>query len=123
MEDFMSYVDGYVVAVPKKNLRAYAQMARTAGKVWRDLGALDYKECAGDDLKVKFGVPFPRLMKTKPAETVVFSYIVFKSRKHRDQVNAKVMKDPRLAKMMDAKNMPFDTKRMVYGGFKVLVDA
>jgi len=119
----MRYVDGYVIAVPKKKLRAYASVARTAGKVWRDLGALDYKECAGDDLKVKFGIPFPRLMKIKPSETVVFSYIVFESRAHRDQVNAKVMKDPRLAKMMDPKNMPFDTKRMVYGGFKVLIDA
>ena len=119
----MRYVDGYVIVVPKKSLRAYANMARIAGRVWRDLGALDYKECAGDDLKVKFGIPFPRLMKIKPSETVVFSYIVFKSRAHRDQVNAQVMKDPRLAKMMDPKNMPFDTKRMVYGGFKVLVDA
>ena len=119
----MRYVDGYVIAVPKKNLRVYARMARTASKVWRDHGALDYKECAGDDLQVKFGFPFPRMMKVKPRETVVFSYIVFKSRKHRDQVNARVMKDPRLAEMMDPKKMPFDTKRMVYGGFKVLVDA
>jgi uncharacterized protein YbaA (DUF1428 family) len=119
----MRYVDGYLLPVPKKNLKVYARMAEKAGKVWRDHGALDYKECAGDDLKVKFGVPFPRAMKIKPGETVVFSYIVFKSRAHRDQVNAKVMKDPRLADMMDPKKMPFDTKRMVYGGFKVLVDA
>ena len=119
----MRYVDGYVLPIPKKNLQAYARMARKAGKVWRDHGALDYKECAGDDLKVKFGVPFPRRMKVKPGETVVFSYIVFKSRAHRDRVNAKVMKDPRLASMMDPKKMPFDVKRMVYGGFKVLVDA
>jgi uncharacterized protein YbaA (DUF1428 family) len=119
----MRYVDGYLLPVPKKNLKVYARMAGKAGKVWRDHGALDYKECAGDDLKVKFGVPFPRAMKIKPGETVVFSYIVFKSRAHRDQVNAKVMKDPRLADMMDPKKMPFDTKRMVYGGFKVLVDA
>lgn len=119
----MRYVDGYVLPVPKKNLKAYARMAQKAGKVWRDHGALDYKECAGDDLKVKCGVPFPRQMKVKPGETVVFSYIVFKSRAHRDSVNAKVMKDPRLAKMMDMKAMPFDFKRMVYGGFKVLVDA
>lgn len=119
----MRYVDGYVLPVPKKNLRAYARMAGKAGKVWRDHGALDYKECAGDDLKVKFGVRFPRIMKLKPGETVVFSYIVFKSRAHRDRVNAKVMKDPRLAEMMDPKKMPFDTKRMVYGGFKVVVDA
>ena len=119
----MRYVDGYLLPVPKKNLKAYARMARKAGKVWRDHGALDYKECAGDDLQVKFGVPFPRQMKVKPGETVVFSYIVFKSKAHRDLVNARVMKDPRLAKMMDPKSMPFDGKRMVYGGFKVLVDA
>ena len=119
----MAYVDGFVTPVPKKKLAAYRRMSQKAGKVWRDLGALDYKECAGDDLKVKFGVPFPRMMKVKPGETVVFSYIVFKSRAHRDRVNAKVMKDPRLAKMMDPKAMPFDLKRMVYGGFKVLVDA
>lgn len=119
----MRYVDGYVLPVPKKNLKAYAGIARKAGQVWRDHGALDYKECAGDDLKVRCGVPFPRQMKVKPGETVVFSYIVFKSRAHRDRVNAKVMKDPRLAKMMDPKAMPFDSKRMVYGGFKVLVDA
>ena len=118
----MRYVDGYVLPVPKKNLKAYARMAQKAGKVWRDHGALDYKECTGDDLNVKFGVPFPRMMKVKPGETVVFSYIVFKSRAHRDRVNAKVMKDPRLAKMMNPKAMPFDIKRMVYGGFKVLVD-
>jgi uncharacterized protein YbaA (DUF1428 family) len=118
----MRYVDGYVLPVPKKNLKAYSRMAQKAGKVWRDHGALDYKECTGDDLNVKFGVPFPRMMKVKPGETVVFSYIVFKSRAHRDRVNAKVMKDPRLAKMMDPKAMPFDIKRMVYGGFKVLVD-
>jgi len=118
----MRYVDGYVLPVPKKNLKAYARMAQKAGKIWREHGTLDYKECGGDDLSVKFGVPFPRQMKVKPGETVVFSYIVFKSRAHRDRVNAKVMKDPRLAKMMDPKAMPFDIKRMVYGGFKVLVD-
>lgn len=119
----MSYVDGFVLAVPKKNLAAYSRLARAAGKVWREHGALDYKECVGEDLKVKFGLPFPRVMKLKPGETVFFSYIVFKSRRHRDRVNAKVMKDPRLAAMMDGKKMPFDVKRMAYGGFKVLVDA
>ena len=119
----MRYVDGYVIPVPKKNLRDYARMARTAAKVWREHGALDYKECAGDDMKVKFGLPFPRLLKLKSGETAVFSYILFRSRKHRDQVNAKVMKDPRIAGMMDGRKMPFDDKRMVYGGFKVLVDA
>jgi uncharacterized protein YbaA (DUF1428 family) len=117
----MKYVDGFVLPVPKKNLAAYRRLAREAAKIWREYGALDYKECAGDDLKVKFGVPFPRLIKPKPGETVVFSYIVFKSRAHRDRVNAKVMKDPRVADMCDPKKMPFDVKRMAYGGFKVLV--
>jgi uncharacterized protein YbaA (DUF1428 family) len=119
----VKYVDGYVLPVPKKKLQAYRRIAQKAGKVWRDHGALDYKECVGEDLNVKWGVRFPRLAKVKPGETVVFSYIVFKSRGHRDRVNAKVMKDPRLAKMMDPKAMPFDHKRMTYGGFKVLVDA
>jgi uncharacterized protein YbaA (DUF1428 family) len=117
----MSYVDGYVLPVPKKNLQAYRRMAEKAGRVWRDHGALEFRECAGDDLKVKMGVPFSRLMKLKPGETVVFSWIVFKSRAHRDRVNGKVMKDPRLAKMMEEGPMPFNVKRMVYGGFKVLV--
>jgi uncharacterized protein YbaA (DUF1428 family) len=97
-------------------------MAQKAGKIWQEYGALDYKECVGDDLDVKMGVPFPRMIKLKPGETVVFSYIVFKSRKHRDQVNAKVMKDPRLANLCDPKSMPFDIKRMTYGGFKTIVD-
>ncbi len=119
----MKYVDGYVLPVPKKNLQAYRRIAQKAGKIWRDHGALDYKECVGEDLNVKCGVRFPRAAKVKPGETVVFSYIVFKSRAHRDRVNAKVMKDPRLAKMMDPRAMPFDTKRMLYGGFRVLVDA
>ena len=119
----MRYVDGFVLPVPKKNLPAYLRMAQKAGRVWRDHGALEYRECAGDDLDVKFGVPFPRMIKPKRGETVVFSWIVYRSRAHRDRVNAKVMKDPRLAKMMDPKAMPFDCKRMVCGGFKVLVDA
>ena len=119
----MRYVDGFLLPVPKKNLKAYARMAQKAGKIWRGYGALDYKECAGDDLNVKMGVPFTRQMKVKPGETVVFSYIVYKSRAHRDRVNAKVMKDPRLAKMMDPNAMPFDCKRMVCGGFKIIVDA
>jgi uncharacterized protein YbaA (DUF1428 family) len=119
----MRYVDGYVLPVPKKNVEAYRRMAQKAGKVWREHGALDYKECVGDDLNVKCGVPFPRNMKLKSGETVVFAYVVFKSRAHRDRVNAKVMKDPRLADSMDGKSMPFDFKRMVYGGFKILDDA
>ena len=119
----MKYVDGFVLPLPKKNIDAYRRMARKASKVWRDHGALEYRECVGDDLEVKMGMPFPKLAKLKPGETVVFAWIVYKSRAHRDRVNAKVMKDPRLAKMMDPKAMPFDVKRMVYGGFKVLVDA
>ena len=98
-------------------------MAQKAGKLWRDHGALEFRECAGDDLNVKMGKPFPRGIKTKPGETVIFSYIAFKSRVHRDRVNARVWKDPRLAKMMDSKAMPFDWKRMLYGGFKTIVEA
>jgi uncharacterized protein YbaA (DUF1428 family) len=117
------YVDGFVLPIPKRKVEVYRRIAQKAGRVWRDHGALEYRECVGDDLKSKFGVPFPRQMKTKPGETVVFAWITFKSRAHRDRVNAKVMKDPRLAKMMDPKAMPFEVKRMVHGGFKVLVDA
>jgi uncharacterized protein YbaA (DUF1428 family) len=116
------YVDGFVLPLPKKNVQAYRRMSQKAGKVWRDHGALEYRECVGDDLKVKGVASFPRLVKTKPGQTVVFAWIVYKSRAHRDRVNAKVMKDPRLAKMMDPKGMPFDVKRMSYGGFKVFVD-
>ena len=116
------YVDGYVLPVPKKNLRAYRRMAQRAGKVWREHGALEFRECVGDGLKTKMAASFPRTIKLKPGETVVFSWIGFKSRADRDAVNAKVMKDTRLAKMMDPKAMPFDSKRMVYGGFKVMVD-
>ena len=119
----MKYVDGYVLPVPKKNLPTYRRMAQKAGKIWREYGALQFCECVGDDLKVKMAASFPRTIKLKPGEVVVFSWIVFKSRAHRDSVNAKVMKDPRLIKMMDPKAMPFDSKRMVYGGFKVMVDA
>ena len=119
----MRYVDGYVLPVPRKNLETYRGIARKAGKIWREHGALEYRECAGNDLKVKWGAPFSRMVRAKSGETVLFSCVVFKSRAHRDRVNAKVMKDARLANMMDAKSMPFDLKRMVYGGFKVLVDA
>ncbi len=119
----MNYVDGFVVPVPKKNLAAYKRLSQKAGKVWREYGAIEYKECVGDDVKVGKLTSFPQSVKLKSDETVVFAWIVFKSRAHRDRVNAKVMKDPRLAKMMDPKSMPFDHKRMVYGGFKVLVEA
>jgi len=116
------YIDGYVLPVPKKNLQVYRRMAQLAGKIWREHGALEYRETVGDDLNVKWGVPFPKTLKVKPGETVVFAWIVFKSRAHRDRVNAKVMKDKRLADSMDMSSMPFDCKRMVYGGFKLLVD-
>ena len=117
------YVDGYVLPVPKKNLAIYRRIALKAAKLWREHGALEYRECSGDDLNVKWGVPFPRSVKAKPGETVVFAWIVFKSRADRDRVNARVMNDPRLAKMMDAAAMPFDHKRMLYGGFKIMVAA
>jgi uncharacterized protein YbaA (DUF1428 family) len=117
----MAYVDGFVLSVPRSKVQSYRQMSQKAGKVWREHGAVEYRECVGDDLKMKMGVPFPRLAKAKPGETVVFSWIVYKSRAHRDRVNAKVMKDPRLAKMMK-EPMPFDVKRMSMGGFKVIVD-
>jgi uncharacterized protein YbaA (DUF1428 family) len=119
----MQYVDGFIVPVPKKSLNAYRTMARKAAKVWREHGALDYRECVADDVKVGKWTSFPRSVKLKPGETVVFSWITYKSRKHRDRVNAKVMKDPRLADMMDPKAMPFDAKRMIYGGFEVFVSA
>src|SRR5216117_3069971 len=118
----MSYVDGFVVPVPVKNLAAYRRLAKKAGKIWREHGALDYKEWISDDVKVGKLTSFPRSVKLKRGETVVFSWIVYKSRAHRDRVNAKVMKDPRLADMMDPKTMPFDGKRMFWGGFKVLVE-
>jgi uncharacterized protein YbaA (DUF1428 family) len=118
----MAYVDGFIVPVPKKKLAAYRSLARKAGKIWREHGALDFKECVADDVKKGKWTSFPRSVKLKPNETVVFSYIVYKSRAHRDRVNAKAMKDKRLAGM-DMKSMPFDGKRMMLGGFKVIVDA
>ncbi|MGB3448532.1 MAG: DUF1428 domain-containing protein [Xanthobacteraceae bacterium] len=117
----MQYVDGFIVPVPKKSLDAYRAIARKAGKVWREHGALDYRECVAEDVKKGKWTSFPQSVKLKPNETVVFSWITYKSRKHRDKVNAKVMKDPRLAKMMDPKAMPFDGKRMIFGGFETLV--
>jgi len=115
------YVDGFIVPVPKKNMQAYMKIARKAAKVWKEHGALEVRECAADDVKVGKWTSFPRSVKLKPSETVVFSYIVYKSRKDRDKVNAKVMKDPRLNEMMSGKDMPFDGKRMIFGGFKVAV--
>jgi len=118
----MSYVDGFVLPVPTKNLAAYRRMARKAGKVWREHGALEYIECIADDVKPGKHTSFPQSVKLKRGETVVFAWIVYKSRKHRDSVNAKVMKDPRLAAMMNTKSMPFDGMRMFWGGFKVMID-
>jgi uncharacterized protein YbaA (DUF1428 family) len=118
----MQYVDGFVVPVPKKKMAAYRRMAQKAAKVWRDHGALQYIECVADDVKPGKHTSFPQSVKLKSGETVVFAYIVYKSRAHRDSVNAKVMKDPRLKNMMDPKAMPFDGKRMFWGGFKVMVE-
>ena len=116
------YVDGFVIPVPKDNLTEYRRISRKAGKVWREHGALEYRECVADDVKKGKQTSFPQSVKLKPGETVVFAWIVYKSRAHRDRVNAQVMKDPRLADMMDPKASPFDTKRMIYGGFEVAVD-
>jgi uncharacterized protein YbaA (DUF1428 family) len=112
------YVDGFVLAVPKKRVADYKKLAKLANKIWREHGALDYRECVGEDLKSKWGVPFGKLIKVKPTETVVFAWITFKSRKHRDAVNKKVMADPRM-KCPDSP--PFDMKRFSYGGFETLV--
>jgi uncharacterized protein YbaA (DUF1428 family) len=117
----MPYVDGFVLPVPKRQVATYRRIARRAGKIFRDLGALQYRECVGDDLKTSMGVAFPRLAKAKPGETVCFSWIVYRSRAQRDRVNARIMKDSRMLKLMN-EPMPFDLKRMAYGGFKVLVD-
>ena len=118
----MQYVDGFIVPVPKKQLDAYRRLAQKAGKIWREHGALDYRECVAEDVKVGKLTSFPRSVKLKAGETVIFSWIVYRSRAHRDRVNAKVMKDPRLAGMMNPQAMPFDGKRMIYGGFTTLVD-
>jgi uncharacterized protein YbaA (DUF1428 family) len=115
-------VDGFVVPVPKRKLDAYRRLSRKSGKVWREHGALEFRECVADDVPVGKLTSFPRSVKVKRGETVVFSWIVFKSRAHRDRVNAKAMKDPRLADMMHPNDVPFDTKRMIYGGFNVFVD-
>ena len=118
-----NYIDGFVLPVPKKNLPSYRRMARKASKIFRELGALEYRECVGDDLAVKMALPFPRGIRTKPGETVVFAYVVYKSRAQRDRVNAKIMQDPRIHALCDPKQMPFDCTRMIYGGFKTIVAA
>src|SRR5262245_42487918 len=117
------YVDGFLLAVPKKKMKAYRTLALKASKVWKEHGALEYCECVGDDLDVKFGIPFPKVVKPKSGETVVFSWIVYKSRAHRDKVNGKVMADKRIGAMVDTKDMQLDCNRMSCGGFRTLVDA
>lgn len=119
----MHYVDGFVLAVPRKNLKAYRSMALKASRVWRDHGAVEFVECVADDVKKGKWTSFPQSVKLKKGEVVVFSWITYKSRKDRDRILKKVMKDPRLAKMMDPSTLPFDGKRMIYGGFRTIVEA
>ena len=118
----MAYVDGFLLPLPKRKVNAYLEVSRKAGKSWKEHGAVEYRECVGDDLNIKNMTGFPKVARTKAGETVVFSWIVYKSRAHRDAVNKRVMKDPRMNTMMDPKDMPFDVKRMAMGGFKVAVD-
>lgn len=115
------YVDGFVLKVERKNLKSYLKLAKLADKVWRDHGAIDYKETVSDDIKTDMGLSFAKLTKQKPSEVIIFSWITYKSKAHRNQVNKKVMKDPRLVDCMDPKTMPFDVKKMSYGGFKIIV--
>jgi uncharacterized protein YbaA (DUF1428 family) len=117
----MQYVDGFIVPVPKKNLAAYRRLSQKAGKIWMEHGALSYVECVGDDVKPGKVTSFPQSVKLKPDEIVVFSWIVYKSRTQRDRINKKAMADPRLTSM-DPKTLPFDGKRMIWGGFKTLVE-
>jgi len=116
----VAYIDGFVLPLPRANLAAYRRLARKAGKIWREHGALEYRECIADDVQPGKLTSFPQSVKLKPDEVVIFAYVVYKSRAQRDRVNAKVMSDPRLAGM-DAKSLPFDGKRMFWGGFKPLV--
>ena len=116
----MPYVDGFVIPIPKKNIAAYKKIAQIACAVWKDYGALEYRECVGDDLKTQFGISFSKLAKAKPGETVIFAWITYKSKAHRNAVNKKVMKDPRILASCK-KKMPFDVKHLTYGGFKVIV--
>jgi len=118
----MAYVDGFLLAVPAKKLAAYRRLAAKAGKVWREHGALEYRECVGDDLQTMHGTPFEKRVKPKRGEVIVMSWIVYKSRAHRDKILPRIMQDKRLAGTMDPKTMPFDVKRMSYGGFRLLVD-
>jgi uncharacterized protein YbaA (DUF1428 family) len=122
MKKKFGYVDGFILPVPRKNLAAYKKMAKLAGKVWLDHGALDYVESVSDDVKAGKVTSFPQSVKLKKGEVVLFSWATYKSRRHRDQVMKKVMKDPRLAEQMDPKKMPFDGMRMFWGGFKPVVE-
>ena len=115
------YVDGFVLSIPQDKLPAYKLLATKAGKIWREHGALDYRECVGDDMEAKDMVAFPKMAKAKPGEVVIFSYAIFKSRKHRDAVNKKIMADPRMAGMCEESGALFDCSRMAYGGFETLV--
>jgi uncharacterized protein YbaA (DUF1428 family) len=119
----MPYIDGFVLVVPKKNVKRYVATAKRASRIFKEFGALEFRECQGDDLNMGMGVPFPKLLKTKPTETVFFSFITYKSRAQRDRVNAKIMKDPRMAAMCGPDNTPFDIGRMSCGGFEVVVSA
>jgi uncharacterized protein YbaA (DUF1428 family) len=119
----MPYVDGFILPLPKKNLEAYREMSRRCGAVWREHGALEYRECIADDVKPGKLTSFPQAVNLEDGEVVVFSYITYESREKRDEINEKVMKDPRLADIMSPEGMPFDGKRLVYGGFEVLLDA
>ena len=116
------YVDGFVIPIPEDRLDEYRRMAKKAAKVWREHGALDYKECVGDDMEVPMGLPFPKGIKARDGEVIVFSWILYKSRAQRDKVNKAVMADPRIAEACQSGEMPFDSKRMLYGGFKVIVE-
>ena len=117
----MAYVDGFLLPIPRRNVKRYKVMAQLAARVWREHGAVEYHECVGDDLKVKMGMSFLRASRARAGETAIFAWILYKSRAHRDRVNKKVMKDPRIVKMMEDTQMPFDVKRMAYGGFRVIV--
>lgn len=119
----MAYVDGFVLPVPKKSIVAYREMAEKASKIWKEHGALEYRECVGDDVNPEFGLPFPQIANCGPDDTVVFAYIVYKSRAHRDEVNAKIMADERMVAMMKPEDMPFDCAKMAYGGFETIVEA
>ncbi len=118
----MAYVDGFLLAVPRRKLQEYRRLAQRAGKVWREHGALEFRECVADDVQMGEVTSFPRSVQLEQGEIVVFSWIVFESREHRDRVNAEAMKDARLEDMMKPEAMPFDGKRMIYGGFAVMLD-